>query len=341
MRKPLKAYESEVVYPACPLRLIEANTTTPILLQNALSFPTYLCFPLQELLLNMTTRPSHKAPSSLLSATKASTARTRSSSCLAHARHASTAAASDDLSGDPKGANNLDTSALVFVGVGHDAAPLDSDADPKIKATGSKPNATSKGDDVAATNTTKLGYPGIDIAAKIGNDNHTADGNNALETTSKAASGAYSATSSGASSETVAMATSSTPTGVVTGSNNKGIGNKTGPSVASGKVAPTFTTPTTVADGPTMIVEPTIATAKANGFPLSPAAMTEDAALATTTPAAVEDVALAVEEGASTSAPNFASVGGADANPIHTPPSKCSPSGYYYSHYQYGSVLKL
>ena len=111
---------------------------------------------------------------------------------------------------------------------------------------------------------------------------------------------------------------------------------------STGKEVPASTAPASiVVDGPKMIVEPTIATAKAHGFPLSPAAMTEDAALAMTTPAAVEDVALAVEEGASTSAPNFASVGGADANPIHTPPSKCSPSGYYYSHYQYGSVLKL
>jgi len=56
---------------------------------------------------------------------------------------------------------------------------------------------------------------------------------------------------------------------VATFGNNEGISAKADPSVTSGKMAPTFTTPTTAADGPKMIVESAIAATKAHSFPPS------------------------------------------------------------------------
>jgi len=83
-----------------------------ILSQNTLVSSTPLHPLLQDSFI-MTTRPARKSPSSLLSATKASSARTRSSPRLAKPKHLSKPTGVDDLSGIANGPTDLDAATLT------------------------------------------------------------------------------------------------------------------------------------------------------------------------------------------------------------------------------------
>jgi len=148
------------------LSLGKIGSASLILLQNTPPFSDYCCSLYSP---TMTTRPSRKAPSSLLLATKASSARTRSSSCLARAKSAQDTSAKAMLdAATPSVADSKEGNA-------HATAWLDADnavkTPPNLDDPVTNPKIPSKSNDLLVAG----------IAAPVDDDPTTGNNNGSTE----------------------------------------------------------------------------------------------------------------------------------------------------------------